>query len=105
MLVLEDSTVYENLDGSISIRFGNYNHEVVNSSQQDKKIEEIEANLMNVEPESTYLEVNRILDASDNELMIKYDNNKTKAIEILDKEYNTQYIEDVSRKNGCNSDF
>ena len=61
---------------------------------------------MNSKKEFTYLDMNRILYNRYDELRIQYNGNKTKAIETLDIEYKTQYIEDIiERKNRYEFDF
>lgn len=70
--------------------FENYNYQAGTTRSQDG---ELESTLIAIEEEFTWKEINTILDFRYNELMLEMSHYQ--AVEVLKREYNTQYIDDI----------
>ena len=90
----EDNVIYHNSGGWIDLRFGNYNYQIGTIRSQDDKIE---STLMTIEEEFTWNEMNKILNARYNELMLEMSHDQT--IDVIEREYNTQYMDKIIEGN------
>lgn len=93
ILVLEDNVIYRNSDGSIDLKFRNYNYQANKSSSQVDDLEKIKNTKMAIEEEFTWKEMNKTLDSRCDQLIMVMSNDQAVEVQKGKMIPNTQMIQ------------